>query len=169
MTKKKTESAAHHEAGHAVACSVSGLKIKNVVIDNLTPMESKHYCDHFGSLIDGVPRDPQNNGSVEAYEAEARNYLVGPCAEMKLGYREEGAIRDEFDYKQAQDTLEALYGIENPYLISERLQVAEENATELIERHWPAIVAVAKVLVERKKLLGTEAKQIINSIEGQNP
>jgi hypothetical protein len=145
ITRRRAECPAYHEAGHAVVCLAYGMPIDSA---SIVPDESASgYCRR--KSLDNFP----------AWEL-ITVALAGPIAETRFGRRQDKRA-SRGDRRQASELAGLVCGSdrEAKAFLRWRSIVAES----LVDRHWPAIQAVAALLVERQTVYGWEIEQALQA------
>jgi hypothetical protein len=154
---------AYHEAGHAVAWHLLGRVIDYVTLDE------DWFAESLGHTSYRVPSDEELVGPAckERYlQDRIITAYAGGYASQMLGfeYDEAGCAND---LRQVAEYNSALVG--SPKEAAERLPRLSEEARALVERGWPAIQALATVLLEEDDVSGTKAATIIKDALSAQP
>jgi hypothetical protein len=167
--EKRIERIAIHEAGHAVGLSVSGGTITAVWIAPDAPGGEEpgrcqgHYRDAAGSDL--------AEGEAEQLwrEAGIRFNLAAPLAEELLLGSSDPLIRNGHEGEAWGDAarLQELTGAEwDPHDYVERVR---EEMRLLLAEFIPAIRSLADALLDRRRLTGNDAHQIISRSRRLSP
>jgi ATP-dependent Zn protease len=149
---------AYHEAGHAVAAWLRGMKFREV---SILPNASANSLGHL--LHAGEPRwfHPEYDVSLRTVARVENHILVcfaGPAAEARLRGRHNWRGAGS-DMQQAADMVSFLCGSaeeEEAYLKLVRIR-----ARGLVEAHWVKVEAIAMALMDRRRLTWVEVDTII--------
>lgn len=148
---------AYHEAGHAVAWHHLGRVIEYVTMDEDWFAES---LGHTSYRLPDETADPAAHRSVRYLEDRIITaYAGGYAAEKATGVLDEGGCRN--DYEQISEYNAQLGG--SAEQASERLQRLSRDARALVEAAWPAVEALAAVLLEQDDVSGVRAAEIIQA------
>jgi hypothetical protein len=158
---------AHHEAGHAVANLVLGIPFKAV---RIIPGPDGKIGVPFKTNPWLGPRPESNPGEftdaewaelsqdVEKWEAWKKKdndgYAIVLLAGKPAQFKYSGPVKDEevkADYSIVENALPRCHN---------RLEELEQAARELINNHWPAVLAIAAELLVRQELTPKEAEEI---------
>jgi ATP-dependent Zn protease len=157
--RRKHEGIAYHEAGHAVVAAVLQLSIGR---RGLSIATSKTHsilgCDHLMARLRERSSSTIAAADKSHIEAWTIASLAGDAAELKLDGKQRFARHH--DYQQA---LGLSAHISSSFEQQDaRIEVARIGAKDLVEINWPAIQAVAKELLSKKKVSRAELKEIVH-------
>ena len=131
-----------HEAGHACAHVLLGVPmIAAVVLDSDTTVGKVYQLRRAGDA-----------------ETRALIFRAGPAAETRVdpAWQESAGSSDrvyaEELLRQPGDT---------PATLARRVSACEAKAAELLEAHWPAVLAVARLLYDRGQVGAVEVRAAI--------
>lgn len=151
---------AYHEAGHAVACHVQGMRLKSV---SITPGDS-----YLGSVRTSYDLTTYANPHPEL-EADIRSKVereiivayAGQIAEARVRgeYNKPGAVHD--DQVALEQALPLVHGDQNE--VGALLRRLFGRSKSLIEepRNWTAVETLAEELLKESTLGGSHAHAII--------
>ena len=149
-SERQEERDAYHEAGHAVVTVFLGLRLHAISIKR----------DDAHSTHRATKRDDMywlRNATIAYGGAEAERRLCGPRSRWRAGAGD--------DLWRAYHALEEIT-VDPPSLRA--LQTyAMRQARLLVERHWPEIEALARLLLERKTVTGKEATKLVQERWGR--
>jgi hypothetical protein len=178
--------AAIHEAGHAIAAEVLGLRVAVLSVesngDGLCLLELP---PHAAAEAPAAPEPSLSAEQIHALIAHAAT-LPNPLAliaDSLQGLYTDAKLRDYLVQSMAGRVAQARVGPEALavagadgdrrnerlliFMLSERTNVeltladCRSIACDLVSRHWPAITVLAAVLMARRKLSGDEVRQIL--------
>jgi ATP-dependent Zn protease len=156
--RRRHESTAYHEAGHALAAFVLRLKIgrRGVTIVPDKERDMLGYANIAAQLRERPDRaiSARTRARIEAW-AVAR--LAGDVAERKFNGRRR--FGGHSDLLQASDLLE--YISTSVEQFDARLRVAYVGARDLIEGNWPSVQAVAEELLRKRTLSSNEIEKLV--------
>ena len=163
-----------HEAGHAVAAVVMGMKLNGVDI------RRQRLPD--GRLSVGYTDCPVRNKVLdqESLMPALIQCFAGPLAEMHIhqramettafeGDREDAlrlaalAVCERVDTGDGWEEVPVAEINRNSARIDDLIKLAIEKATELVDEHMSAIAEVADALTDRGSLTGDEVAAIVNA------
>ena len=157
---------AYHEAGHVVATWLFGYgsAIERV---SIIPKE-----DFLGVLQGGSPlsnMDPDRDKSPEVLEALENDVVIlyaGPAAQKQYSPDSWHDFHGAKDFDDANDLVSRYSGgdLETEEALQKKLY---KQAERLIQEHWEEVEAVAKVLLQRKELIGQEAVRVLETFTGK--
>ena len=152
------EEVAYHEAGHVVVGHSLGVELASV--DILRDGEGGN-----GHSVFNVPRwfrpsAPLDERRRRYAEAVVITFLAGPIAEARIaGFSNlEGS-----GYDLDAVAREWLRLLEPPERHEARLAGLSQQAQQLVDQNWPAIEKLARALLERRRLTGAEALQLLEA------
>lgn len=146
---------AYHEAGHAVVAYRLGAEVRHVTI--VPDHDSRGHFAH-GDLFCALGR-----GSDRAnLERAIKICLAGPLAQKRFRRRSYCRRNGRQDYDCATGLARYLAGSAGE---REFLRYQERRTHALVEHYWNEIELVARALLERDELSGTEVKNIIEEPE----
>lgn len=173
-TRIQPEVLAHHEAGHAVAASVLGIRYLTA---GIVPNEHGRIGVDFKEMPWISARPDQKlaeftneqwaelSADDTKWEAWQRrdndNYAIFMLAGKAAQIEYAGTARDEdakFDYSFIQSLLPLCYA---------RLEGLEQAARELVKEYWPSVQAVAAALLRSSQLTSGEVAEIIGTLNVQ--
>jgi ATP-dependent Zn protease len=151
--RRKHESTAYHQAGHAVVAVVLGLKIGRRGV-TIVPDNGRGTLGYANITVQLRERpDGATSARTRArIEAWAVAHLAGDVAERKFNGRRR--LGGHSDLLRAFDLLE--YISTSVEQFDARLRVAYVGARDLIEDNWPSVQAVAEELLSKKTLSADE-------------
>jgi ATP-dependent Zn protease len=156
--RRRYESTAYHEAGHALAAFVLGLKLgrRGVAI---VPNEERDMlrCANIAAQLRERPDCATSARTRARIEAWAVAQLAGDAAERKFNGRRR--FGGHSDLLQASDLLE--YISTSVEQFQARLRVAYVGAGDLIEDNWPLVQAVAEELMRKRRLSSNEVEKLV--------
>jgi hypothetical protein len=148
---------AYHEAGHAVAWHLLGR-----VIDYVT-MEEDWFAESLGHTRYRLPSEEERS-SPDCNERYLWDRIITAYA-GGYAFEKQGAEYDAAgcanDLCQVAEYNSALGGSDEEAVV--RLKRLSEEARALVERAWPAIEAVAALLLERDDVSGAEPARVIQA------
>jgi excisionase family DNA binding protein len=151
--------AAYHEAGHALI-AMHSVRISSVGIERKIKQDGQIITQKRGWL-QPVP------GSRVSIEENVLIQLAGPIAERMCPV---GVGRDYYTASMADmNTIEA--GLKEILTESERgeyLNECRHKVERMLVRHWPEIKALARALLEHKRLTGSQAEKIAEEVLEKN-
>lgn len=166
-----------HEAGHAVAAIVGGLRLNKVHI------RSQPLPD--GRVRRGLTDTPFTDDDIAGKgESAAMPYLIqgfsGPTAERKVNpkYREYNGGTNDFELVKRlaviaicnfADGDHVVITEEQRVRVNALLDLAQKESLRIVEDRWRAILKVAALLQDRHELNGDEVAAIVNSTDPQRP
>jgi hypothetical protein len=162
--KGRESISAYHEAGHVVACYVLGREMITVrivpdhvigealtILAELPPLEPG---PHFGLITERRLR--RDIVISEAGGAAERRFLQDP------GISADTLKRSEKDRKLSLDLASKLLNSSNEVEYTRFVETEfVRKAERLVEKYWPAIVRVAKVLMERTEMTSAQIDEIL--------
>lgn len=156
--RRKHESTAYHEAGHAVAAFTLRLKIcrRGVTIVPDKERDMLGYANVTAQLR-GRPDTATSARTRARIEAWAVAHLAGDVAERKFtGRRRFGR---HSDLLHASDLLEHISTSVEQF--DARLRVAYAGAQDLIEDNWVSVQTVAEELLRKRTLSADEVAKLV--------
>jgi len=140
---------AYHEAGHAVALLALDFELNEINIGVRAGFWSG--VRSHGGTNGGVPESDDDTDGVDDYLVTC---LSGPAAELRFGSPQADVLAHmEGDLRNAEGAL--------PHA-SLTLGEAEDEAHELVDGNWDAIVAVAEALMDNDGYLsGADVEDIV--------
>jgi ATP-dependent Zn protease len=156
--RRRHESTAYHEAGHAVAAFALRLKIgrRGVTIVPDKERDMLGYANIAAQLRER-PDCATSARTRARIEAWAVAHLAGDVAERKFNGRRR--FGGHSDLLHASDLLE--YISTSVEQFDARLRVAYVGARDLIEDNWPSVQAVAEELLRKKTLTADEVASLV--------
>jgi ATP-dependent Zn protease len=156
--RRKLESTAYHEAGHAVACIELGRPFKSVTIVpgdgtrgqiTMTPVPAW--------LMPDVDRSPR---ATRWIEREISYLLAGLAAEHRFASRNNWLGAHD-DISNARELASFLYPFGSPVL-KKYLAFMEELARMFVsvDKNWRRIEKLAAALIEHRTLSARESKEL---------
>jgi hypothetical protein len=170
---------ATHEAAHAVAAVLLGLRLRSVDIKTL-PLDRDHVSAGFTDTGEIVRSEIAGKGEA-AVKAELITSLVGPLAELRVNPRfYDYKHVASFDFQKANE-LARLAVVDPTQTDEEGYALAEERerteplaralydsaftaAAKLVEAHYPIISKVAQLLMARRELSGEEVRAVVEEL-----
>jgi ATP-dependent Zn protease len=156
--RRKYESVAYHEAGHAVAAVLLRLGIGRRSV-SIVP-EKAHGILGYTHIMARLREQPDcatSEATKSRIEAWAIASLAGDAAELRLdGKRRFGGHQD---FRQAIGLLTYISTSFEQH--DARIEAARIGAKDLVETNWPAIQTVARELLSEKTLTGAEVRAIV--------
>ena len=155
--RRKHESTAYHEAGHAVAAFVLRLKIGRRGV-SIVPDREKDLVGlaHVPVQVQEQPDRAVSGRTRLHLEKQAIMCFAGDAAERKFdGRRRFGGHRD---YQHAAELLAPLATSWEQH--DARIEVARLGARDIVEATWSSIQAVAEELLRKKTLNAADVKAI---------
>jgi len=167
---------AHHEAGHAVAGVLVGIRVEKVFIFADSPGDMyQGECVMDASSITDLSRARQDPRSRRWVQGQFRKEIISvfgsPVAETKfLGITldADGLIevparlkRYRFGHPQDINTTFDLAIRSWPRTSSDKRRDLLEETTILIEEHWRAVCLIAERLLEKRQLSGAEVQELL--------
>jgi len=159
---------AYHEAGHAIVGHIIGRCISEISILADTDRDYKGYCafDVFHEDMQGFPqwRDGSKNPECTTIMYAGTIALRVLCEIRGWNYQHWRGI-DHADF-------DAIYlcslemGLSDDELLAME-QRCQQQARDILTSHWNAVEALAAALLERGRLLGTEAHEMIRQTLGE--
>lgn len=169
-TRRET---AYHEAGHAVADHVLGLRVERVTINPVgvfgglcqsspagAPVVSQEFLSDLAAIeakYYGRVAPPVATLEGEALDRQLVQLLAGPEAQRR--YTRSGSHGDSSDMAQARRLLGA--GRRSMWDLCADLADARERTRLLLDEHWPAVEAVALALQASGTLSGDQVRLLI--------
>jgi ATP-dependent Zn protease len=151
LTKRKCglRITAFHEAGHCVAAVILGLHLASIAASVIPD------GDDLGNTF---VWPPQSKDKEEALKF-ATYLLSGTIAERVLAGEEKKAVPAAHgDIKMAEETLK-VFGDSEENLRARRQSV--ESAKQIVRDNWPAVEAVASVLIQLGSLSSKHVKSLV--------
>jgi ATP-dependent Zn protease len=174
---RRLTTTAYHEAGHAVACWVSGIGFRHV---SIRPDDDEGSLGHVlhkrlpKAVADDVGTGYLSPRTSQYVESRAVVALAGQAAAERLHGRrgnfgsaafahhsKYGRVIVDGDQHQAVDLLSLLSG--DAEEISLLWKLAAYRARRLVEHNWPMIEKLAAALIERRELTGSEVQELLYS------
>jgi ATP-dependent Zn protease len=157
-SRRKHESTAYHEAGHAVAAVVLGLKIGKRGVSIIPDKENDTLgTTHVLRQLRENPECARSAGMQWRLERQAITCFAGDAAERKFnGGRRFGGRQD---YQRTAGLLAHVATSWEQH--DARIEVARLGARDLVEANWSSIQAVAEELLRRKTLNAADLKAIV--------
>ncbi len=154
-TPKADRLVAHHEAGHAVVSLNLRQAFQAVTIEPDTPgtLGAMHQSWSMSKTIDTYSPDGRSRRYIEDRIIIA---LAGPAAARKFAGR--STFGGEADHDDAVDLLMRLTG--DPEELDAYYKLLEIRAKQRVEREWPSIEALAKVLLHERRVTSRRAKEV---------
>jgi ATP-dependent Zn protease len=150
------EEVAYHEAGHVVVGHRLGVELASV--DILSDGQGGN-----GHTVFNVPRWFRPSATMDERrrryaEAVVTTFLAGPIAEARVAgfHNLEGS-----GYDLDAVAREWLRLLEPPERYEAQLDELTAEAEKLVDENWPAIERLAQALLERRRLTGAEALQLL--------
>ena len=150
------EEVAYHEAGHVAAGHRLGVELASV--DILRDGEGGN-----GHTVFNVPSWFRPSAQLDERrrryaEAVVTTFLAGPIAEARVAgfHNLEGS-----GYDLDAVAREWLRLLEPPERHAARLDQLTAQAENLVDADWPAIERIAQALLERRRLTGAEALELL--------
>lgn len=150
---------AYHEAGHAVAAILLGIKFDEV---SFAPEKTSQYK---GSTTVRLVQGWQQlikRGLLPPEEADrlACFCFAGDAAQCRFAPRSVRLRHKAFDVRAVLDILDVFPVPER----GERMLRARMRAEEMVESHWAHVQAVANTLVQKRKLGETDIRVILGRV-----
>ena len=161
---KALESAAYHEAGHAVAAWHCGVRTKSLSIVPESDSAGRHVRHpYFGGLKLEIDSSPRAQRRVENM---ALVCCAGPAAQRRFDPKRFRSYHAQGDWYEAMNLLS--YLTNDDEVLMAHFKLIELRARKLIALPsvWSLIEAVARALLERRHLTGKEVRAIIS--DGMN-
>jgi hypothetical protein len=159
---QKLITTAHHEAGHAVACVVLGIEIVDCWIDCDGGRVNHRYPVHI--IVGGhdVTEDNYDANVENAYRQSIVIALAGEAAQLLYDPQSIGAYERGLAMDRAE--IQRLLGcIKPPADRDAILAECKVRANNLVKAHWPQVVKLATVLIERRSISGQEIAVLLAS------
>jgi hypothetical protein len=156
--RRKHESTAYHEAGHAVAAFVLALKIGKRGVSIVADREKDFVgLAHVPVQVRERPDCAVSGRTRLHLEKQAIMSFAGDAAERKFDGRHRfGGHRD---YQHAAELLALLATSWEQH--DARIEVARLGARDIVEATWSSIQAVAEELLRKKTLNVADVKTIV--------
>jgi len=142
---------AYHEAGHVVVAFTFPCNV--VDVQAVTIAESGPYSGSLrirnDSWLDGHRALTLAAVLVSGFEAEAM--LIGRPAPEHA----------RTDLAQAEDLYDLIADDGSPARVRAIRRLVHRRSRDLLERHWPAVGAVARALLRHTTICGTDARRIV--------
>ncbi|SRR6266851_243315 len=147
---------AYHEAGHAVAAIVVGIRLGEV---SLTPDETARH--RASTTVRLAPGSQQliERGVLPPGQADrlACFCFAGDAAQCRFAPRSVRLHHKAFDVRAVLDILEQFPAHER----SEHMMRARIRAKEIVESHWTQVEEVANMLLRKRKLGEPDIRRIV--------
>ena len=154
---------AYHEAGHAVASWCLGRRVCSATIvpddDSAGRVKNEREKPSTAFAVEcGDPWHPSR------FRAEKRVMIVqaGEVAQRRYNPRSVRRYHSQSDLNKSLDTLLSCNPYEEEPDVTHHYQLLRKWTASLIERHWHLVEAVAKALLERRTLSGTQILDVIH-------
>lgn len=142
------ERTAYHEAGHAVVAHFVGAPVMSL---SIVPTGIEE-----GRLFMG-------KGQLDGDKQLAIGYAGREAELLATGTHSDGCEMDLLTIQLAC----------NVWFVDERdrdeaMESAQEDARNILQKHWPAVEALAQALLAQKRIIGTDVQTIINQAEARH-
>jgi hypothetical protein len=147
---------AYHEAGHAVAAILLGIRLGEV---SIAPDETaRHRASTTVRLAQGSQQLIER-GLFSPREADrlACFCFAGDAAQCRFAPRSVRMHYKAFDVRAILDILEQFPAPER----GEHMMRARKRAEEMVESHWPQVEEVANMLLRQRKLGEADIRRIV--------
>ena len=162
--------AAYHEAGHAIACLASGVEIIECWITDTTPTPTgKVEHPNPVHLIVGERGVTEETYTAEVEAAYLKTIVIALAGEAAQRRYEPSSLDGDLasgldgDRAEVQRLLTCIKGSDD----AKEVMHAEckRQAAALIEERWSEVQTLAKALIDRRHLTGTEIASIIDYVK----
>ena len=148
MKQSALAATAHHEAGHAFAAILRGMRFDHVAIET-------------GDISSGHVRFLKPTHGVERmFHVQAIVAMAGEAAQRRFNPRSVRRHHGDGDREGV-----ANYALENgggsQKVVSLMVKLWEQQARELVENYWPQVQEIAAALLERRRLSEAECRAVL--------
>jgi hypothetical protein len=162
--RAREKATAYHEAGHAVACYCLGVKVKSATVvpdkDQGTHGHARHE-----NMFRGLDPEIDLSGRVRLQmERKIIISLAGVAAQRRYSRQSWRSHHGRSDFRAAADLALRIGGDGDG--ANRFLRWLELQTDRLVENRWQDIERVARALLERRILTGSEIVEIIEGEEG---
>lgn len=146
---------AYHEAGHAVMAQLCGQHITEVEI-----IGDEELSGSVQSLRFAEEQATEQDQSIPTAPIERRLLCI------VAGMVAEALISGQRTWDEGAEDLDvavrlAMQVVGDCERVLPFLQVVQEHTEDLLRRNWPAVEALAGVLMERRRLTGEEVRRLL--------
>lgn len=158
---------AYHEAGHAVAQLIQGLKIKAVSIKARERSAGRSDGYARGRAFRAVFANSPTAWDIaprhkNQFEKEVRSLLAGEVAQRRFAPRSvrgwQTRQAHHGDMPQVEDLIRRIAPSDREFAAYFKLLMIQTEL--LIEQYWPCVEAIAAALNERESLTGNEVSDV---------
>jgi hypothetical protein len=159
------EAFAHHEAGHAVVAMLQGMQVRSISVERTNDSGGETDLQEIGMPIEELGQIVEDGRRPTAceiiiLEQHVRMSLAGEIAQFHFAPKSVHDFHASFDMKFLE-FLNRIAGSEREVNAwTELLRIQTEL---LINRHWKMIEAIATALLDRERLTGDEALEVLRT------
>lgn len=159
------QAVAYHEAGHAVVAMLQGMPLRSISVERTDDSGGETDLQEIGMPVEElgeIVEDGRRPTALEVVilEQHMRMSLAGEIAQFHFAPESVHAFHASFDMKflgflqliaGSKAEVDAWFGL---------LRIQTES---LINRHWKMIEAIATALLDRERLTGDEALEVLRT------
>jgi len=162
--RAREKATAYHEAGHAVACYYLGVKVKSATV---VPDKDKGTHGHvrYEKMFRGL--DPEIDLSGRARLQMERNIIIslaGAAAQRRYSKQSWRHYHGASDFDAVADLALRIGGDSDG--ANKFLDWLDHRTDQLVKTRWQDIECVARALLERKTMKGSEIVEVITGESG---
>jgi len=164
-TRSKAELAtAYHEAVHALLAVLEGIRIHQVNVIGGKGYDERVLHD---PVVKRSNKQRLETGDISPtlrmqIEAHARVALAGTIAQKKFDPGSLRSYHSTTDNKNAVDLINCLTASVRE--TEARLNLLSVQAEQRLKIHWPAVRRFVPILLEKRRISGTETKTLLTSL-----